>query len=184
MIRELVGAHQGETAWIIGKGPSLLNLRAGLIEAGPVITLNQSLTTVRTLGLANPIYTMQKDARAGHSWEGTLPIPPETLIVSSVESKDTFPDYRPRYVMEVERELRLPWGCSSVECAAAIVRLMGCRSAVFIAFDGLTTGDGRKVVDGEIMPATDPRARYYRRSAQSAARILRGVSIRWLTPRA
>lgn len=168
--------HRGETAWIVGKGPSLRGLRRRHFGAGPIITLNQSLTHVRTLGLPNLIYTMQKD--------GALvePRAPEELIVSSIESVDAWSDYAPRYVMHVERDLGLQWGEFSAPCATVIAKLMGCRRVVYLCFDAVTKADRRVVLDGMVMDRPPHLLRYYRRAGALSARLARPMKVVWVTP--
>ncbi len=60
-IAPLKRKHAGTCAYIIGKGPSLMHLRAQDIGPGPVIVLNEAVAIVQQLGLPNPVYSMQKD---------------------------------------------------------------------------------------------------------------------------
>ncbi len=60
-ISKLKGKHAGSCAYVVGKGPSLMHLRAQDIGPGPVIVLNEAISIVQQLGLPNPIYSMQKD---------------------------------------------------------------------------------------------------------------------------
>jgi hypothetical protein len=177
------GRHKGETAWVVGKGPSLLRLEARHIGAGPVFAINDAILRVRELGLPNLTYTTQKDAGSFHGWAGIHPIPPEILMVSGKESLDAFTDYAPRLVVDAERDASLPsWSCSSIEWIAATLQVMGVARVVLISFDAVTRGDARKVIGGTVRPASDPRGRYYKRAGARAAQILRGVPVEWLTP--
>lgn len=172
--------HRGETAWVVGKGPSLLRLRAQDIGAGPIFAINHAILRVREFHLPNVTYTTQKDAGSFHHWEGIPPIPPEILMVSAVESVDAFVDYSPRLIVDAERDVGLPyWGCSSVEWIAATLRVMGVGRVVFLCFDSMTRRDNRKVVDGTIQSATG--SRYYRKSGENAAKLLRGIPVEWRT---
>lgn len=60
-IAPLRDRHKGQQAFIVGKGPSLANIRFSDFGPGPVITLNQAVEVVQVLGLPNQIYAWQKD---------------------------------------------------------------------------------------------------------------------------
>jgi hypothetical protein len=177
----IAGRHRGETAWLVGKGPSLLRLSAAHIGSGPVFAINDAILQVRALHLPNVVYTAQKDAGSFHGWPGIQPVPPEILMVSAKESIDAFVDYSPRLVVDAMKDLGMPsWSCSSVEWIAATLRVMGIGRVVFLCFDAVTRHDRRKVVDGVVRPATG--SRYYQRAGALAARRLRGIPTRWITP--
>jgi hypothetical protein len=140
LIERLRGAHPGETAWIIGKGPSLQYLKVSDIGDGPVIALTESIAKVESLGLSNPLYNTQKDTCVDD-----YPTPPApkgaTLLVHRLESNDRHPDYRPRFVFDCPKDFNLPAHAFSSIVAVEIAKLMGCVKVVFIAHDAVTTGN-------------------------------------------
>jgi hypothetical protein len=190
-ISVLVGAHTGETAYIIGKGPSLLRLTEDMLGPGPIITLNQAILRVR--GYRQPIYLSQKDGcvlygRAhpgqpciGGGGDMVEPQAPEILIVSKHESPDCFADYQPRYIVDVERDFGVPWFTPSAPIAAGIALLMGCSRIVFVSHDAFALGDGRVVQDGRVTPGL-PDA--YAANGGKADDLCRaaGILVEWFTP--
>jgi len=138
----LSGRHAGQTATIVGRGPSLLALTAADFGGGPVLVLNHAIEHVRRLALRHPLYSLQKD--------GCLAPPqaPETLILSAAQSARCFPTYAPRYVIDV-RQLGLPVQAMSSTLAVALAHHMGCRSVRMLAMDS-RLGDFRTVVGNEL----------------------------------
>lgn len=184
--------HRGETAHIVGKGPSLLRLTPDDFRPGPVITINEAILGVRPLGLPNPLYVMQKDGCVPHDGGATVPlgcicpvdrmvapVEPETLLLSAAESGRCFPDYPRRIVFDVARDFRLPWHTMSAAVAIRIVRLMGCRSVRMLAMDAWTTGDTRRVDDGRTVIDGSPG---YVSAAKRAALYARqaGMRLEWV----
>lgn len=168
MVKQLVGIHPGETAWIVGKGPSLVYLRAEHFGPGPVITINQAILVVQDLGLSNQLYSMQKD---GCSDRSTCPVCPKerasmvyphqdvTVILQShcdgmPYSEYCLPDHPRRILIEPTKELGFDRAdVMSIRMCAAIARIMGCASIVFVCCDSLANGDTRRldVLTGEIV---------------------------------
>src|ERR1019366_3134379 len=156
------------TAVVVGKGPSLLELTAADFPPDAiVITLNQAIITVRLLGLPNRIYCAQKDGcrsrrtnqmpPPGHicppESDMILPMPPETVLLSSAESPTCFWDYRPREVIDVEALLpgRRWFTPSSPVAASYAVKVLDCDSLVFLAHDSFMDGDLRRVMGSELV---------------------------------
>lgn len=135
--------HAGQTATVVGRGPSLLRLTAEDFGPGPVLALNHAILTIRQLDLPNPLYSMQKD--------GCLvpPQAPETLIRAQTQSHRCFPEYQPAYTFDVIR-FGLPRSCMSLTFAVALSKLMGCSGARLLAFDAYTVQDFRTVVGTEL----------------------------------
>ena len=157
-MKSLRGIHAGETATIVGLGPSILDLRPTDIPPGPVITINHAILRVRKLGIANTIYTMQKDGCTPHGGRGApriaipirrcicpstrtiKPIKPEVLLLSAAESSLCFKDYPLRHVFDVERDFGIAWNTMSVPVAARIAHWMGCTGLHMIGHDAYTRG--------------------------------------------
>lgn len=186
---------EGQTVYIIGKGPSLLNLTAEMIGSGPVVTLNHAILYVRKLALPNPIYAMQKDgcvSHGGHDFtpagpghvcdrEIVRPEPPETAVFSLRESPHCMGWYSPRIVLDVEA-FALPWFTPSAPTATKVVIEGGCSEIVYIAHDAYTTGDLRRVDDGQVVGhETDLGYTQAGRLSASIAAAA-GVPVRWVTP--
>jgi hypothetical protein len=152
----LRGRYAGETAWIIGKGPSLVNLRACDIGPGPVLTLNQVILHVQRLGLPQPVYALQIDGCETEDPD-TIPRPCgscEPLGWQRPPLVDPFPGIavvfnryfsswclhgrRNRYVIDTEF-YDIPTTPSALQ-AVGLARWMGCAAIVMVAFDNLTGG--------------------------------------------
>ena len=153
-MKSLTGKHKGETAWMVGKGPSLQYLTADYIGPGPVITINQAIIAVEDLELPNQVYSMQKDGgslRRGKDVQALTPkcdhsgqcpnqcgyvVRPKraTLIVHNLESLYCFDDYSPRYVFELA-DFGLTQNTCSFVIAIKMGQLFGCTSFNFISFD-------------------------------------------------
>lgn len=190
-IIDLVGAHTGETAYIIGKGPSLLRLTPEMLGPGPIIALNQAILRVR--GYRQPVYLSQKDGCVlygrehpgrpcfGSGGDMIKPETPEILLVSQHESPDCFADYEPRFIFDVERDFAVPWFTPSAPIAAGIALLMGCNKIVFVSHDAFTLGDGRVVEGGRV---THGFPDVYAVNGQKADDLCKaaGIPAEWFTP--
>lgn len=154
--KDLRQKHAGETAWIVGKGPSLGNLQAGHFGNGPVIALNQAIVVVERLEIPNPLYSLQKDGcgeigehatcrlRDGHDWM----IRPQraTLLLQATTgySRDCLADYEPRVLIDPVRDLRFTnLQTMAVRMGIAIAKWMGCSSIVMLCCGSLVNGDTR-----------------------------------------
>lgn len=150
-IDALRGKYAGETAWIVGKGPSLGYLRAEHFGKGPVIALNQAIAVVEWLGLNNPLYSLQKDGcglegahevcelRDGYEWM----IRPKgaVLIVQNTKgySRDCLRDYKPRMAVDVVKELKFKYEQTmAVRMGIALVKIMGCKEVWMMCCESLT----------------------------------------------
>ncbi len=152
--------HKGQTAWIIGKGPSLQRLRKEDIGEGVVIAINEAIMPVESLGLPNPIYSMQKDGgnRRRPSKDNLCPdcdhsgqcgdvcgdmIRPTNgaiLLLHEGESKYCFPDYPRRYVLNL-KNFNLPGNIFSLTFALKTAQYMGCVKFRFVSCDAHALGD-------------------------------------------
>jgi len=197
-IQALKGAHAGSTAWIVGKGPSLLMLTKEQLGPGPVIAINEATIAVEALGLDNVVYSLQKDAERYQDepellviTAGTEPIAPlkgATLLVHHHESPNRMAAYQPRYVFDNVADFGLEWWDFSSLSAVAIARLMGCPKVVFVSLDASALGDTRTCeprpdgsfhvynLDNVEYPSHRPRLDEY------LSRI--SMEAEWLTPEA
>lgn len=169
-MNSLKDTHSGQTATIVGRGPSLLSLKADAFAPGPVFALNHAILEVRKLKLSNPLYSMQKDGCL------VAPQPPETLILSAAQSPKCFRDYAPRYVVDV-RKLGLGVHSMSLTFAVALAKHMGCKAARILACDSFTNGDLRMVEGGEIVPGGGGYLWAANQMIRCAARV--GIPVSW-----
>lgn len=198
-ITALRDAYAGQKCYIVGKGPSLLNLTTEHFGPGPIITLNQALRKVESLRLPNPLLSMQKDGSypivCGSPCEDCtvmgprdmiVPEPGAALLVSKANSEWCFIDYQPRYVFDSEQDFGLDWYMPSALVALKLAELFGCTALTFVSMDACTTGDTRLVNDGVAELRADPRlADSYLDTAVRLRRMLKASPIRsveWVTP--
>ena len=151
-VEQLRNLYAGQTAWIVGKGPSLEHLRAEHFGDGPVITLNQTVLMVQELRLSNPIYSMQKDGcgaicedarcmKCGYRPPMVYPHEGVTVILQE-------PEYSEFCLWEHERRMwvsvqDLGFELESemvIRMAIRIAQVMGCERIVFLCCDSLTDG--------------------------------------------
>jgi hypothetical protein len=155
MLDTLHNLYPGQTAWIVGKGPSLQHLRAEHFGEGPIITINESILIVQELGLANPIFSMQKDGDAGL---GRAVYPRRDIPVILQRpgySERSLPEHPVRIYVNPSQDLNLLHSEMSVRLCIRIAKLMGCTKIVFVCCDSLVNGDMRRLdVEGRtIVPA-------------------------------
>lgn len=202
-VQALRRRHPDEIAWIVGKGPSLALLSREHIGPGPVIAINEAILAVEALDVANPLYSMQKDAdeyRLGEGGEGwfvqmrgaTAPVAPlrrAALLVHLHESPDRMPAYCPRYVFDNVADFGLEWWEISAVVAAAVARLMGCARVVYVSHDACVGSDIRECIpkpDGtfEIRSADAPFSADYLEHRRRIDEYVSRVSLPadWLTP--
>lgn len=132
-MERLRGIHAGQTAYIVGKGPSLLHLRAKHFGPGPVLTLNDAIFAVLPLRLDNPTYSLQND--------GEVFAVPEhvTLLTNSVYPGSIKPRIEwDAVAMGLEGPAEMV-----VIVAVSVARMMGCARFVVLCCDSLA-GRSRK----------------------------------------
>ena len=197
-VQALREVHTGDTAWIVGKGPSLLMLTKEQLGPGPIIAINEAIIAVEALDLDNVIYSLQKDA-ASYQYEpvpvvlaaGVEPIAPlkgATLLVHLHESADRLSEYRPRFVFDNVADFGFAWWDFSSLVAVAIANLMGCPKVVFVSHDACVTGDARTCTaksDGSFYVETDTYSAgnypQHRQRIEAYASSI-AVDVEWLTP--
>ena len=138
-IDTLEGNYPGETAWIIGSGPSLAWLKPADIGYGPVIAINYAIQTVEPFDLENPVYSMQKDQRY---CDTDYPI----LSHTHESGKEGWG----AYVFD-NVSMGLAWNKPSLLSALSIAKLWGCARAVGLCFDSITRGDLASYEGGRVI---------------------------------
>lgn len=187
-IAALKDKHKGQCAYVVGKGPSLLHLKAHHFGPGPVITLNEAILHVQILGLPNNIYAMQKDGCATEDQEhiprpcGTCaplgwirpplvnPFPGITVIFSQYLSSWCLHERPNRYVF-TDAELGydgFPFTMSVLE-SVPFAKHLGATSIVMVCFDHLVNGDTGYALGGG--------------GDEKAAAVVRS-NLEWVKPRA
>lgn len=145
-IRELDGKYQGQTLWVIGRGPSLALLETRHIGAGPVIAINQAVEKVETLGLRNDLYSMQKD----HFF---VAVRFATILLHTRESLPEFPGSMKAYAFDVPDDYGAVWTTPSVAVCVDLAHRWGCAQVVYLCCDAATHGDVGAYGQRPTMPA-------------------------------
>lgn len=191
----LVNRHHGQTAIIVGTGPSIESLQADDFPPGVVIAINHSILVVRALNLPNMVYSLQKVGCVYHH-TGVVPIPittcvcpspqmvqpvePEELILSWAESAQCFPTYPLRHVVDIQQEFHTGWSTASAETAVMMAHAMGCTSLLMFGHDAYTVGSGARFVVDPLNADREPLKGYMQSglNAQRTADTL-GLPIVW-----
>lgn len=186
-IMALKGAYAGQTAWIVGRGPSLLNVTKEAFGAGPVICLNEAIINISGLRLPNDVYTLWRngDVLPDLPKHGAAMLLCENPVRPDPPSATLYPDYDRRYIFECRRDL----GCdppATFTMLAALeiaVRIMGCTKIVFVSFDSCTVGDVRTVLEGGFVQSEHRPGAYNEQGEIVKARVAElGLDVEWVTP--
>lgn len=185
-IMALKNAYPGETAWIVGRGPSLLNVAKETFGAGPVICLNESIINISRMRLPNDVYTLWRngDVLPDLPKYGAAMILCENQVLSDPPSAKQFTDYHLRYTFECKRDLGCdPPATFTHKAALEIAVLMGCSKVVMIGFDSCTTGDQRTVLEDDYVQSEHRPGAYNEQGEIVKARIRElGIPVEWITP--
>ena len=192
-ISDLAGLYPGETIWIVGKGPSLGNLRAHHFGSGPIITINEAILFVQDFGLANPIYSMQKDGCGILSpHERCIVQPPNfqqmvkprhdipVILQEPGYSQFCLADYPHRIMMNLHDDFGLLNSENSIRVCVRIGQLMGCREIVFMCCDSLANGDLGSYDFG--VPKHPGNAAFYATAASLVREDVKDIAHKFLTP--
>jgi hypothetical protein len=178
----LKNKHVGETAWIVGKGPSLQYLKQSDIQVGPVIALNDAIIKAEEVITDNPIYSMQKDGcglfHKDHKCDVAAMILPKRspLFVHEKEAPFCLYDYSPRYVFDNERDFDIPWAVFSSIVAVFIAILMGCVKFVYVSCDACVNGNLDNIL-GQTCPQYKVQAFVQKKFLESSK-----IDAEYLTP--
>lgn len=194
MLQALKDRHLSETAWIIGKGKSLLNLKRRDISAGIIIAIYEAIIPIEMLQFPNVAYSLQKDGglskrvpfsqsadcdgRECDYCDGMVRPRGSVLLLHEAEAKYCFEDYSPRYVFTLE-EIGMPNNEFSLVCAVKIAKFMGCEKFKFVSFDAHTHGNYESVVP------TLAQSHYnwaYKEQKKILPPYLEGLDCEWITP--
>lgn len=169
---DIKDTHIGQTAYIVGKGPSLNYLTKTMVKEGLVITLNQAIIKVEELELPNSIYSLQKD-------QFTVPVKESTtLILHKHESVKTIGKPKLSYLEFDAKEMGFPIDTFSAIIAIKMAEIMGCVKFVFISFDSCTTGD---VTTFDTSKPYFPKA--YVTQATKMKEYVKNLNCEWITPK-
>lgn len=156
-ISVLQARYEGETCHIVGRGPSLVHLKASDFGPGPIITINEAIIEVSRLNLPNDIYALWRnggegdyfdDVRIAIEWGGAKVLlcddpvtggeyewPPSSAMFYGLDAPPPFDSKQ--YVFDCWRDFNLdPGSCFSHLSAYMIAnRVFGCSKVVSMCFD-------------------------------------------------
>jgi len=125
------GSHTGETAYIIGKGPSLDHLTLADLGTGPIIGVNEAFVAAQKLR-TDSVYGVQNDSGM---LDACLPTT-GTLFVSPVAGTAYRGVKHVVLIPPVASYAKMTWGS-----AISIAAIMGCPKVIMVCFDACVTGD-------------------------------------------
>jgi len=189
-IRDLMDQHYRETAWIVGRGPSLLNITKEHFGPGPVITLNEAIQNIKPLDLPNKLFNLWRNGDPPvdlltYLPEGTTLLLCDNPVLQDPPSSTMFKDWLPRKIFECQRDLKCsPPATFSMKAALEIaVYVLGCKAINFISFDSCTGGDYRVVLGNKLVQSKTQPNDYNERCQIITKRVQEmGVKMRWIMP--
>jgi len=130
-IENLRSVFSNKVCYIVGKGPSLDYLGAEHFSDpdAPIIALNEAIHVVEDLGLPNPLYAFQQDARLGGKCQ-----PKRSPIFVSMKAANFYADYKEAYIFQ-NTELKLHPGALSVSAAITITKRLNTNKYILVCFD-------------------------------------------------
>lgn len=146
-LQDLVGRHEGETAFVVGNGPSLNRTPLELLQGRLVLGCNRIYMGLSRLGLQLSYWTIEDPLVAedtASEWvqfEGALKLVPEDLLwlVPDVEQVCPVPFRREPFEPDLPRFGRsasgLYWGGTVSYLMLQLAVLMGCRRIVLLGVD-------------------------------------------------
>ncbi len=189
-ISELKGKYAGQNCYIIGRGPSLLNIERDMIGPGLVIVINEAIQNVCALDLPNDIYNQWRNGD----------VPPDTLdylrdtdtlilcdnpVLGDPPSSTLFMGYPNRYTFECAHDLgKVPATMFSHAAAFEIAyQILGCRNFIMMGFDSFR-GEDRTVLKDGFVPS-ELRPGDYAEQIQVMGRLIDAkpdVTVKWFFP--
>jgi predicted SAM-dependent methyltransferase len=186
-INDLQGKYAGQTAWIVGRGPSLLKTTAEHFGPGPVIILNEAVINIASLGLPNDIYNIWRngDVLPDLPKYGIPLLLCDDPVKPDPPSSTRFLDYAQRFTFACGRDLGCPPPATfSMKAALEIaVRIFGCTAVHFVAFDTVTSGDSRTILGQEFVKSEHRPGAYDEQGQIIKNRLTElNISSEWITP--
>ncbi len=146
-IIDLKNRYKGQTCYIIGRGPSLLNITKDMFKTGPVIVINEAIYNISALNLSNDIYSQWRNGDMPDDLlkylSGASLVLCENPVPEYENKTKKYQTYRPVYWFECRRDFgfnpRLMFShMAAIEIA---VRIFGCAKLVMIGFDSYFNDD-------------------------------------------
>lgn len=133
-IDALVGNYTGQTAYIIGKGPSLDKLTVkDFTLPGPVLAVNESVHKIAALELTNPVYGVQQDSLLKDAC-----LPAKGKLFVSFFARGAYTG-NPNVIPYQPHKLGLTRTTLTAAVAVNLAKMLGCKDIVFYGFDAAMT---------------------------------------------
>ena len=177
-IHELDNKYADKICYIVGRGPSVINLTEEYFPTdGPIIAINDTFERVELLNIPNDIYSLQKDCGFGRPQRSTL------LVHAQEESSLYLPDYHPRYEFDAN-QFGLPRSqCFSATVALRFAQVFGCKIIKMLCFDSITIKDFRTQEGWETNTILSNRNAYHYQEIIQQAQIYRSrLDVEYITP--
>ena len=128
---ELKDVFNGNTTYIVGKGPSLDRLTASMftVKDAAIICTNEAIHKVESLDLPNRTFMMQQDI-----WLKESCRPKKAGIILSYRVRTFYPDYPDRYIF-FGPEVGAPIACLTASYAICLAKKLGSTNFKMVCFD-------------------------------------------------
>ena len=120
----------GQTIYIIGKGPSLDTLNSTHFGPGVIVCINESIHVIEGLNLPNKTYCIQQDMSLKASCE-----PKRAKLLVAYAARNHYPDVDNKIVFHME-EFQLK-SCLTVIIAIRMAQQFGAKKLVLLGFDSI-----------------------------------------------
>ena len=123
---------EGNGCYIVGKGPSIDNLKAlDFAEGFPIICLNESIHKVCELNIRNQIFVLQQDVALGSSC-----VPKRGGVIMLMNYRNAGVSYDSIYYY-IPEQYNCKNNTLSAICAIEIAKFLGTSSFVMLGFDSI-----------------------------------------------
>ncbi len=180
-IESLRPMFEGQNCYVIGKGPSLDNVKAEHFDEGPIICLNESIHFIEALGLSNQIFALQQDARLKDAC-----YPKQGYLFVSIKAANWY-EGRPRVWPYDARKYGLFLNGLSVSAAIKIAKSLGTKCFTLVSFDASVNGNlkyARTITDRSHDVKWGGKPDRFRDHRAKIEECLGNIPTEWLTPKA
>lgn len=135
-VEGLKGTAKGQTATIVGKGPSLNRLTPSVFSNGPIICINESIKIIDKMYPNLATFGIQTDGELRERCR-----PQNATLLLGIGCRGWYSDLGNRIVFNPKQDLGTKEGQITAIYALHFCKLMGCVGVNMVAFDAATTQD-------------------------------------------
>lgn len=176
--KELVPVFKNKVCYIIGKGPSLDNLKAETFKdpEDPIFCINETIHIIEKLKLPNPVFAIQQDTNLKTKCK-----PKQAYIFISQSCKNWYADFDRKYIYS-SLSLGITHHRLTAVSATTIAKELGCINFKFCCFDACVNKktDYAKVIGYSPAEVGDPKRFLQHRNLILS--VCRGCNVDWVTP--